>query len=646
MDSAPLLRLRAIQRTYPGAVPTVALKHIDLDIARGDFLAVEGPSGGGKSTLLNVIGLLDSPTAGSYQIAGVEASTLTELERARMRLQQFAFIFQSFHLLDRRPVVDSVELGLRYQNVPAQERQERALSALRQLGLGHRAYHLASTLSGGERQRVAIARALASKAPILIADEPTGNLDSGNSQQVMAALRQLHLLGTTIILVTHSPEIATEASRRITIKDGRTIAQSDNSTATLAYPVTPDCASTPDADTANVHEPTTNTTLPRRLKDLIVDATASVRSRTGRTIALASAVGVGVALFVGTLGISATATTQVSNAFDAHTNRDVAVRWNQTTTSDMSAQESETLVKRLDDLSGVDAAGILTNLGQTTTQAGLARPTFDVDGYTITPQTPKAARLTISWASHTHRSLNDGEILVGAALAKKIELGPLDGSPIILVDNRPMTVIGIIHKSPRFPALLGGITTADNELASASITQQQAVILTQPGAAQQVARQAPLVIYPYDTTKLDVDAPIDPATLRVRVQQELQSTLLALTAVALLAAIASLTNSMTTSVLERKHEFGLRRAVGATASQIRNLVLTEATLIGSVGGIIGLTAGLAGILGITLAQHWSPIFDLRLAPLAVVGGILVGISSGGLAARRASKIQPHEALRS
>ncbi|MFJ3395221.1 ABC transporter ATP-binding protein/permease [Leifsonia aquatica] len=640
-EAVPLLSLKAIARTFSGAAPTFALSHVDLEVVAGDFVAVVGPSGGGKSTLLNIIGLLDIPTGGEYRIADVPTQDLSELDRARIRRDQFAFIFQSFHLLDRRPVVDSVELGMLYQTTTPQSRRMRALEALSQVGLSDRAHHLAAELSGGERQRVAIARALASQAPIVIADEPTGNLDTVNSGQIMRLLRQLNATGTTVILVTHSPDIAAEASRVITIRDGTVV----------AHEPTPGSPRVPQGAGPSITQRESRPLTPtrgrlRHVRDILVDATASLRSRGGRTSRLAAAVGIGVALFVGTLGISASASTQVSGAFDAHTNRDVTASWNGSLATLLSNRERASMLKRLSTISGVDAVGIMTGTGQVTAQAGLARPKFDVDGFSITPDTAIAARLSVHWATDHRPRLGIGEVLIGRALAKKIELGPLEGTPIILVNNAPMTVAGVIETSPRFPQLLGGVVSPSTSLDAEARNQQQAVILTRPGAAQQVARQAPLVVYPYDTAKVAIDAPADPASLRIRVQQDLQFALLALTGIALLAAIAGLTNSMTASVLERTHEFGLRRAVGATSQQVRNLVLAEATLVGTVGGVLGLAVGLGGIVIITLIQQWSPVFDLILAPVAVVGGILVGISSGAISARRAANIQPQEALRS
>ncbi|MFP3466204.1 ATP-binding cassette domain-containing protein [Leifsonia sp. SIMBA_070] len=629
-----LIELESISRRYPGRGSVLALDGVDLTIDEGDFVAIEGPSGGGKSTLLNIIGMLDAPTAGSYRIGGVATDSLVSDDTAKMRSQNFAFIFQGFHLLDRRPVVDSVELGLLYRGVPPAERRKRALTALGDVGLGHRSHHMAANLSGGERQRVAIARALASQAPIVVADEPTGNLDSHNSAQIVENLRRLHRSGATIVLVTHSPEIASVASRRIVVRDGRIEAQGSSKAALVGKPPGADRTSAPGS--------------PSRLRgrDLVSDALRAVRSRMGRTAGLAAAVGVGVALFVGTLGVSGTANAQVSDAFDAVANRDVTVSWNSGDPSNQGEAEVAELPTRLKALNGVDEAGLVAGLGQTIVRAADTRPSFDVDGYAMTTSLPAAARMKVIWAPRHGPELDSDEVLIGATLADKLQLGPLEMTPSILVNDHPADVVGVIEQSPRFPQFLGTVMHGPGTVTGIQGAHIQAVLLTQSGAAQQVARQAPLVINPYDVGALDVDAPTDPVTLRNHVQGGLQSTLLALTAISLLASALGLTNSMVMSVLERKHELGLRRAVGARSRHVGALVLTESVITGTVGGLGGLVVGLAGILAITVAEHWSPVFDLALAPAAVGGGVLVGALGGLVAAKRAAAIAPHEALRS
>lgn len=628
-----MLQLRGVRREFRANQSiTHALRHIDLDVRRGDFLAIEGPSGGGKSTLLNVIGLLDTPSEGNYRIFGSSADALTPRQRARLRSQHFAFIFQGFHLLDHRPVVDSVELNLLYRAVPPQQRRVLALKALETVGLGHRAHHLARNLSGGERQRAAIARALASQAKIVIADEPTGNLDSANSQNIVDSLAALRDAGATIVMVTHSAEVASAASTRALIRDGRII-EHDTSTADDKTPATPsEAASEPVGTPSRV-----------RFRDLLSDALASVRSRRSRMIGLALAVGTGVALAVGTLGVSASATAQVSDAFDAHANRDVTVTWTPDQLAGQTPEQQSSIQERLHGLNGVAAVTLMDEYGQTSVQATPARPTFSTDGYGVTGDPTEAARLTVTWAKAQH-TLGIGEILLGANLAKQLQLGPLESTPVILVGDSPYTVVGLVTKSPRIPQLLGGVIQPRTEAIPANRTQ--ALIRTDTGAASLIARQAPHVIDPYQPKELDVSAPTDPSTLREHIQGELQTILTVLTVLVILGSVVGLTNAMMMTVMERKHEFGLRAAIGATPAHISALVVTESTIIGLIGGIAGLVLGLTGVLAVTLLQRWTPVFDLALAPAALIAGIGVGIASGILAAIRAAKIQPHEALRS
>lgn len=218
--SEPILNLDDVAVTYSGAVPVEALRAASVSVTAGEIIGVVGRSGSGKSTLLNVLGLLDRPTAGRYLIRGVNTADLPEAALTALRGQEFGFVFQSFHLLADRSVRENAELGLIYQHVPRAERRVRAITALEQVGLGHRLNARPGTLSGGERQRVAIARALATRPEVLLCDEPTGNLDRRTSAAVMELLSKLNKSGLIIIIVTHDHEIASALPRRLVIEDG------------------------------------------------------------------------------------------------------------------------------------------------------------------------------------------------------------------------------------------------------------------------------------------------------------------------------------------------------------------------------------------------------------------------------------------
>jgi putative ABC transport system ATP-binding protein len=224
--SRPLIEIQGLVRVYgSGELDVRALDGVDLTVHEGEFVAVMGASGSGKSTFMNILGCLDRPTAGTYRLDGVDVATLDSDARAEIRNAKIGFVFQSFNLLSRTSAIENVELPLLYGDgaMSSVERHDRARQALARVGLAGREQHHPSQLSGGEQQRVAIARALIGDPPLVLADEPTGNLDSRTSVDVMAILQELNAAGKTIVLITHEPDIATFARRRVVFKDGRII---------------------------------------------------------------------------------------------------------------------------------------------------------------------------------------------------------------------------------------------------------------------------------------------------------------------------------------------------------------------------------------------------------------------------------------
>ena len=215
------IRLRDIKKIYKmGGQELAALNGINLDIKRGEFAALMGPSGSGKSTLMNILGCLDRPTVGSYELEGKEVAHLSDDELAMMRNKHIGFVFQNFNLLSRISSLENVTLPLVYAGVGVSERRKRAQQVLEAVGLGDRAEHMPNELSGGQRQRVAIARALVNNPEIIMADEPTGNLDTKSTKEIMEIFQEMHGRGKTIILVTHEPEIAVCANRQLLVRDG------------------------------------------------------------------------------------------------------------------------------------------------------------------------------------------------------------------------------------------------------------------------------------------------------------------------------------------------------------------------------------------------------------------------------------------
>jgi len=231
-SAEPLIKLDGVTKAFfTDDVETHALSGIHLEIKRGDYVAISGPSGCGKSTLLSILGLLDTPTEGTYTLNGHAVADLNLAQRARIRNREVGFIFQSFNLIGDLTVFENVELPLTYRGMAASERKTRVTAALERVGMAHRARHLPSQLSGGQQQRVAVARALVGEPAILLADEPTGNLDSRNGEAVMELLSELHRGGATICMVTHDPRFARSADCTIQLFDGRVVEESAAATA-------------------------------------------------------------------------------------------------------------------------------------------------------------------------------------------------------------------------------------------------------------------------------------------------------------------------------------------------------------------------------------------------------------------------------
>ncbi len=227
-NGKPIIRMDDIKKIfYTDEVETHALTSIHLDIEQGEYVSISGPSGCGKTTLLSILGLLDSPSGGKYTLNSQEVAGLNFAERARIRNREIGFIFQAFNLIGDLTVFENVELPLSYRGMPSSERQDRVMAALEKVAMSHRTKHYPAQLSGGQQQRVAVARAVVGQPSILLADEPTGNLDSKNSESVMTLLDDLHDQGATICMVTHDPRWARHANRNISLFDGRIVAEEE-----------------------------------------------------------------------------------------------------------------------------------------------------------------------------------------------------------------------------------------------------------------------------------------------------------------------------------------------------------------------------------------------------------------------------------
>lgn len=619
------LSLRDVGRNYAitGSVP--ALRNVSLDIAPGEYVSISGPSGGGKSTLLNILGLLDLADEGEYWIGDKEASALSPGEISALRASTFAFVFQSFHLLEYRPIEDSVDLGMLYGGASAAARRERANHALTQVGLAHKIGTVARHLSGGERQRVAVARALASGAPVILADEPTGNLDQASGKSVVALLEEANEAGATLIMVTHDEDIASRASRRLRIVDGRLSAKPPAG---------------PSVMEPTKHEPGVARFTPRAsLRDTIVDAWRTVTFRRWRTVGLAAAVALGVGLMVSTLGLSASAQTQVSDVFDAAKSLDVATEGPLIN----NRSDPEELVASLSAAEGVGSVAVVESRGTAVVQTGESTEAYKVPLVAGTGDIQAASRATIDWSSVAGVRSDSNAVLIGDLLAHSLDLGPLSLAPTILVDGARYPVAGIITEAPRTPDWRGAVLT---NMSDVTTSESTVLLQAEPGATEYLSDRLAILVDPYVPEAFTTTVAWDPDKTRESIEGEVARMLAILTAVAMLAALAAVSHSTVVSIGDRKSEFGLRRAVGARSRDIVFVVASESAMTGFVGGAAGLIAGAAVILGVTIAQRWLPVFDPILGLSAIGVGTLVGVLGGAFASVRATRIRPHEALRS
>ena len=628
-----MLSLRGVRRVFGHEAPVVAVDSASLDIAAGDFVALEGPSVSGKSTLLNIVALLDQPSEGAYTVDGRDVSQLSDAELARLRSNTFGFVFQAFHLMPHRTAADNVELGLLYRGVPRPQRRAAGLARLADVGLAHRADFATRTLSGGERQRVAIARATVADPPVLVADEPTGNLDSGNGRHVVDHLVQRNAAGTSVVLVTHDPDVAARARRRVQLRDG----------VLSATEVPADGTATDVAPT----RPMPGRASRLRAIDLVRESVLALGARPGRSALLVGAIGIAVALVVVTIGLSQSSSAQVANSFDVARNREVSLDVPVARPGgDPRPVLGSSFRRDLGQVAGIDHAAIVQSYRPVAAGTTGQPPLASAAVFGVSDELTATVRAAITWAPGHRAGLGYHEAVVGAFAAADLVLGPLELAPTVTVANTPYRVVGVVRSSPQVPQLLSGILV-DWRYGSqvAPVSTNTVYLRTRSGAARQVARLAPVALDPELADRIDARAPADASTLRDSVQDDVRAALLALSAVAVLAAVVSVANSMVLSVLERVGELGLRRAIGARAVHILAHTSCEAGIAGLLGGVAGVFIGVVSILAITLARHWQPVLDLRLLPLALAGGVAVGVLGGLPASIRASRIRPHDALR-
>jgi macrolide transport system ATP-binding/permease protein len=642
-----VLELNRVGRQF-GSEPAVvhALVDVDLRLEPGEWLAITGPSGAGKSTLLHIISCLDRPTSGRYCFEGIDTATLSDKERAGLRSRRIGFVFQSFHLLPHRSVLENVMLAEVYRRQSRRGRRERALAAIARVGLSHRVDFLPTRLSGGEKQRVAIARALVGSPSLLLCDEPTGNLDSKSSAGILDLFEALNQQGLTLVVVTHDENVARRATRRVHIIDGKLTelpnGEGKGHAARSPGPRT-------NADTISRSGIT--------MRDLLDEAIAGMFARPWRMVLTMLGIVVGLTALVATLGLSRTAGNRIITQFDELAATEIVV----TVKSGPASVQPDAIPwdapARLLRLNGTVAAGTLSTVDVGSALVS-SSPMKDPRGQTdfklsvqaASPGLFRAVRANLKvgrFPDWGHSNRADRVAVLGPGAALRLGIVGVEQLPAITIGDNVYLVIGILRDVGRQPDLLGSVIipegTARRDFGLAR--PGSVIVETQIGATSLIAQQIPWALRPDNPSVLKVVYPPEPQRVRDAVQSDLNVLFLMLGGLSLIVGAIGIGNITLVSVIERIGEIGLRRSVGATRGHIASQFLLESTSLGIIGGVIGASLGILIVVVVSAYQVWTPVLDPAAPFLAPLVGGVIGLVSGTYPALRAAHMEPVEAFR-
>lgn len=704
LGTAPAIEMRGITRIFEGSDRPV-LDRLDLVVERGEFLAIIGPSGSGKSTLLNAIGLLDTPTSGTYSLFGKNTEGLSDRERDEMRRDHLGFIFQSSNMLLDETSTTNASMGLRVQGVPYSERLQRTEETLEFLGLSDRASIRTRYLSGGEKQRCAIARALATRPPLILADEPTGNLDSHNSAKVIEILQRINATGCTVLVITHDPEVAAAARRVIRIEDGRLHEQSRADSATVPLTEVVSAATDTPVDAPASLAPGEKPATHRRgsfLTDDSIEAISALTSRPLRTLLLGLSFALGVGGLISASGMSESASYQVNQRLlgseqstlyisDRDNDENVLGTYRQGESAQNVADRISALdyVKNTGFVSSVAPADVrITRFSpyedEPKTAIGLSstsKTRLEQIGARMNPETLRAleqmnSTLTQQNVADRERSEQLSGAIVSVSAARALGILPEDkaadnatteprpgelpaveygiklgGLPqvapgvSIWVEGQLMPVIGLFDPGNSGYEFRNTVIVSPGTLQRTGRGQVTYIAETERGYGKAVAKAIPLTLKPAEPSQINVETPSDLQSLRASIASDLGLYVGVLSGILLVLASLSAATAMYLSVQSRTAEIALRRAIGSSKWLIARIFLMEGVMLGVLGGSIGACSGMIATIILSLVQGWQAVLSPGFVVLGVGVGALTGLVSSAYPAWVASRKSPADAMR-
>jgi len=646
-----MLELRDVDKIYrAGTQEVAALRGVSLTIEAGEYVAIMGPSGSGKSTLMNILGLLDTPSAGSYRLFGREVSGLVEEELAVLRREAIGFVFQQFHLLPRLSAAENAALPLLY----SQHRVDlaRAGELLGEVGLGDRAHHRPNELSGGQQQRVAIARALINRPRIILADEPTGNLDSGSQKEILAILRRLNDAGITVIMVTHENEVSREARRLIRMRDGRVISDETTGKGTkqsaggMAKPAPP---RRPGVRDIAEH-------LRQGLKALATNKVRTALSALGILI--------GVAAVVSMLALGEGAKRDIEQRLAGLGSNLLVLRQGPARVGGVTLETGATRIT-VDDVAVLRER--ITAIRETAPNvSGRAQVSYLNRNWntSVIGTAPAYARMRAAEPDFGRFFTEDENrsrarvVLLGRTVARELFAGQNPIGETIKVNRIPFQVIGLLPEKgttawrDQDDYVVMPLLTAMYRVLGKSYVDYVDIEVRDAGLMETTQREIEELL----VARKRVPPSQQRDAYQIRNMAEIQSALAetSRTMSYLLATIAAISlvvggvgimNIMLVSVTERTREIGLRKAVGATPRDILVQFLTETVVVSVTGGVIGILLGVLATVAMSTFAGWTVSVSSDAIGLAVAFSAGVGLVFGIYPARKAARLNPIEALR-